>query len=78
MHVTKDYSGLPEVEKRAKALDDCRFWLGDRFDPMVEELRKNSPKPMTSTDIQQLAACLSIAGIQGYPATVMAEYVAEV
>lgn len=78
MHITKDYSALPEAEKRAKALSDCREWLGERFDSMVEELRKNAPKPMTSTDIQQLAACLSIAGIKGYPATVMAEHVAEV
>lgn len=78
MHITKDYSALPEAEKRAKALSDCREWLGDRFTSMVEELRKQMPKPMTQADIKGLAACLSIAGIKGYPATVMAEHVAGV
>jgi hypothetical protein len=75
MH-TISYEGLPEAEKRAKALEDCRFWLGNRFDSMVEDLRKNAPKPMTQADIKGLAKCLFIAGIQGYPATVMAEHVA--
>ena len=82
MHTTIDYTELPEKEKREKALQDCREWLGDRFDPMIEAVRKdireNCPEGFPKEDISKLAKCLAFAGIQGYPAIVLAEHIVNI
>lgn len=66
MKYTIDYASFPEHEQRARAIKDCRNWLGDKFDMVVEELRKIN-------DTEGRMFLLSFAGIEGFSARVLAE-----
>ena len=76
MHITRDYTGLPNAKD--KALDDCREYLGIiRFDNVVRAIRAdilNNGIDDIDTSTRSIASCLSMIGIQGFPARAMAEY----
>lgn len=60
MKQTIDYTNLNEPAKRAKALDDIKFYLGDGYDRICRELKEVK-------HFESFAFALSFAGIQGYP-----------
>ena len=68
MKHTISYKHLEGDAKVNKALDDCRFYLGDKFDQVVGILRE-------IPELRHRVAALSWAGIEGYPAQVLAEWV---
>jgi len=62
------YEGT-EVEKRAKALADCREWLGeDRYTAISEEYKKAGEMTLETGMFY-----LEFAGIAGYAARVFVE-----
>ena len=69
MKYTIDYSSLEGQAKVDKAVADCRFWLGDKFDYVVGVLE--------DFDVGTRVDMLSFAGIEGYPAHALAVWVDE-
>lgn len=69
MKYTIDYSSLEGQAKVDKAVADCRFWLGDKFDYVVDAIEPYS--------VDMRVSMLSFAGIEGYPAHALAVWVDE-
>jgi hypothetical protein len=63
------YENLDSAETKAKAIEDCKDWLGSHFDKVVEILAHANPD--MSPNLVRLG--LSMQGIQGYPADVLIE-----
>lgn len=74
MSYTVDYKN--EKDARTKAIDDCKFWLGDNYQKMEDAIVKDllEEEELTDNLVQILTFHLSFVGIQGYPARVLAEY----
>lgn len=60
MSHTARYSG-PPTDKESTAMDDIKFWLGDKFEEKEAFLKA---EPM-SGDLFTL--CCGFLGVQGYP-----------
>lgn len=71
-HYTVNYAGLPNREKRQRALWDCRDFMGLRqYNKVRSDMRKHfrdNPTRRTATMLRQITGMMSLAGIQGYPA----------
>lgn len=68
MHTTIEYVGTP-WDKEEAALHDCREWLGDNFEHVMHNLEIAVEAGVSQ---KMLISGLALAGIQGYPAHVMA------
>lgn len=77
MSHTIDYSSITnEEEKKAKAMEDIKFYLGDRFEKM-EGILKKAVASKEITDKKYMINCLEFfMGIQGYPARVWVDAIA--
>ena len=62
------YRDLENPKSIPKALDDCRFYLGDLFEETVEIFKKSD-----SCDRGFLIEMISFRGIKGYPAEVFVD-----
>lgn len=71
-HYDIDYAGMSYLDARAKALQDCRDWLGalpdgtDSVSALIEDCRKELPVPKNVWRLH-----MSLVGIQGYPVWVL-------
>lgn len=68
MKHTIDYSGMNDTAKHAKALADCRSYLGVKYTQIMKILRQQT-KEGVAGDIMLIQ--LSFIGIEGYPAQAM-------
>lgn len=72
-HYNVDYSGLDEVAKHNKAIQDIKDYMGE---PKFEELTgmfKEVPEP-ERPNLDKFELLVSFAGIQGYPAKAWYNY----
>ena len=60
-----------EAKKEAKAIADCKNWLGEKQYRKICKILQQGVKDGASKEL--LVFCLSMQGIQGYPAAVMAK-----
>lgn len=74
MHFTINYSEYKDpAQKREKALDDIREWLGsEKFESITEAIR-NSGEHVSRNKFTVHAAVL--AGVTGYPAQAWYNYI---
>ena len=74
MSYTVDYKN--EKDAKTKAIDDCKFWLGDNYQKVEDVIVKGMLEEEELTDnlVKTLAFHLSFVGIQGYPVRALAEY----
>jgi hypothetical protein len=63
---TRNYSSIALDRQSDAAIDDVRGYLGDKFSLVTDYLGQGIPRDTA-------ALMLSMAGIAGYPATVMIE-----
>lgn len=68
MKTVIDYSKLEGQNKIDTALGDCRGYLEDKFDQVCDVIRDIQDK-------DQGLMMLSFVGIEGYPASVLYDYV---
>jgi hypothetical protein len=59
-HYTIDYKGLSEDEKKEKAMNDIKFYLGSQFDKSNETLKQ-------ADSFDEFNFCCEMIGITGYP-----------
>lgn len=70
-HYIVDYSSLTPQEKYAQAYADIIDYMGGKkFDQIVADFRQYPPM-----SVEALAMYLSIAGVQGYPVSVMHDFI---
>jgi hypothetical protein len=67
VHTIIEYVGTP-WDKEEAALHDCREWLGDKFEQVMQNLEIAVEEGVSQ---KMIVNSLAIAGIQGYPAQVM-------
>jgi len=68
MSYTIKYVGT-RAEKRAQALEDAKFYLGDSFDDVVEGLRRHIKGCRVNRHLVKVVCfSLSFRGVQGLPA----------
>lgn len=68
VHTIIEYVGTP-WDKEESALHDCREWLGDKFEQVMQNLEIAVEEGVSQ---KMIVNSLAIAGIRGYPAQVMA------
>lgn len=69
--VNYDALGLTEEQKKKKAIDDCKFYLGTKlFNKVIKAMKEDSKKGCKKENIEWT---LSFVGIQGYPAKVLVD-----
>ena len=71
MSHTISYAGLNQHDADEKALEDVRFWLGDRFDHVDKTLRDGVEKGEL-ININHLRFACSFVGIKGRPVETLA------
>jgi hypothetical protein len=70
MHYETEYDTTDVSAAQAKAIKDCKEWLGTKqFNKVVKILKEDEGR----TSKQLVLFGLSLQGIQGYPASVMVE-----
>jgi hypothetical protein len=70
MHYETEYDTSDVSAAQAKAIKDCKDWLGTKqFNKVVKILKEDEGR----TSKQLVLFGLSLQGIQGYPANVMVE-----
>ena len=70
MHYETEYDTTDVSAAQAKAIKDCKEWLGTKqFNKVVKILKEDEGR----TSKQLVLFGLSLQGIQGYPANVMLE-----
>jgi hypothetical protein len=70
MHYETEYDTTDVSAAQAKAIKDCKEWLGAKqFNKVVKILKEDEGR----TSKQLVLFGLSLQGIQGYPANVMVE-----
>jgi hypothetical protein len=70
MHYETEYDTTDVSAAQAKAIKDCKEWLGTKqFNKVVKILKEDEGR----TSKQLVLFGLSLQGIQGYPANVMVE-----
>jgi hypothetical protein len=70
MHYETEYDTTDVSAAQAKAIKDCKDWLGTKqFNKVVKILKEDEGR----TSKQLVLFGLSLQGIQGYPANVMVE-----
>lgn len=75
MHYTRSYVGLHGARKRQVACRDCLKYLGRRkYDQVLRDFRATLRSNPSRWNIRFLENCLSIGGIQGYPARAFTLY----
>ena len=75
MSHTVDYSKLAETEKYNKAIEDCRFYLGDSFEKVITAIKETISEIDDENKLDMVVGFhLSFVGIQGYPVTALIEY----
>lgn len=67
MSHTISYANATFLEAEARAIEDCRFWLGDRFDKLVSDFRRE----LRPDQEKAFLFYIEFAGIRGYPAHAM-------
>lgn len=69
MHYTRSYYGLHRDAKRQMALRDCKEYLGaTKYQQVLQDFRNCLRGNPRRTTVRFLEGCLSMGGIQGYPA----------
>jgi hypothetical protein len=71
MSHTISYKDLPQEQADTKAMEDVKFWLGDKFDFVDNTLREAVQKGEIKT-LKHLCFYASFIGIQGYPVMMLA------
>lgn len=73
MHYTVDYKGMDRDAKRAKAIADTKWFLGDtHFQRIMGTLRQEANRmTINRRNIRILVNGMSFCGVQGYPAKVV-------
>lgn len=69
MSHTINYAGLTFLQAEHAAIEDCKFWLGDKFNRLVKDIRAGCPD-----NEDQFCFYIEFAGIRGYPAHAMYRY----
>ena len=64
-----DYGDLEGRDKRIQAIKDCKFYLGKHFGTAIKELVAVKDE----LTLKQVRLCLSLVGIEGYPAEAIYE-----
>ena len=73
-HYIRRYTGLEGDERRSRALDDVRDYLGHaRFEELTGMFRRDYPD--VPCPAVKFALLVSLAGVQGYPATAWREHI---
>jgi hypothetical protein len=68
-HYNVDYSGMDEVAKHNKAIEDIKEYMGEeRFTKLTALLKEDS------YTLSQFEMAVSFAGVQGYPAKAWYNY----
>jgi hypothetical protein len=71
MHHTISYKDLSQEQADIKAIEDVKFWLGDRFE-FVDNTLKNGVEKGELININHLRFACSFIGVQGYPVLMLA------
>jgi hypothetical protein len=71
MHYDIDYSGLSEIEKHNKAIQDTKDYFGEeKFEKLVDTLKQSEPPGM-----EIFAMMMDLGGVRGYPVKAMYNHV---
>lgn len=62
MHHDIKYDTSDRVKADEKAIEDVKFWLGDRFDEVMDTMKR-----CDGAEPREVYFAMSFAGIQGYP-----------
>lgn len=72
MKATINYTDLPAGRKAAKAIEDVKSYLGDRFPEIIGLLTQAIEAGKIKTQ-NQMHLAMSFVGVQGYPVDALIE-----